>query len=168
MQKKIFERPNACVGVICSRSLPPKNGRSHGVTTGRQNPARRQADRNGGDIVRHAADTKQGNNAGRGEELTTPTSSAMCATCRHRFAEMFFKEFDRDSRFTLSISPQRRRRETAERRAERYAARDEVTAKAKTKRRRRLRGCCRSARQMAKRCRKHGRRRQCCPGCGRR
>lgn len=97
-----------------------------------------------------------------------PTSCAMCATCRHRFAEMFFKEFDRDSRFTLSISPQRRRRETAERRAERYAARDEVTAKAKTKRRRRLPGCCRSARQMAKRCRKQGRRRQCCPGCGRR
>lgn len=57
------------MGVICSRSLPPKNGRFHGVTAGRQNPARQQADRNGGDIVRHAADTKQGNSAGRGEEL---------------------------------------------------------------------------------------------------
>lgn len=57
------------MGVICSRSLPPKNGRFHRVTAGRQNPAKWQADRNGGDIVRHAADTKQGNGAGCGERL---------------------------------------------------------------------------------------------------
>lgn len=43
-----------------------------------------------------------------------PTSCAMCATCRYRLAEMFFKEFARNSRFTLSVSPQRRRRETVE------------------------------------------------------
>lgn len=113
--KKIFERPNARVGVICSRSLPSKKW----AVPWRDNRAAKSSETAGGSKRRRYSAAMLPTRS-RGTALDVakgwamPTSCAMCATCRHRFAEMFFKEFVRDSRFTPSVSPQRRKRKTVE------------------------------------------------------
>ena len=156
------------MGVICSRSLPPKNGWSHGVTAGRQNPAKRQADRSGGDIAPPCCQHEAG------ERRWTWRKAGQCrqaALCVRRAAIGLPKCFSRSlSGIHALRTAFRRNDEDAKRlsrRAERYAARDEVAARAKTKRRRRLPRCCRSARQTAKRYRQQDRR-QRRSSCGRR
>lgn len=132
------------MGVICSRSLPPKNGRFHSVTAGRQNPAKRQADRSGGDIAPPCCQHEAG------ERRWTWRKAGQCrqaALCVRRAAIGLPKCFSRSlSGIHALRTAFRRNDEDAKRlsrRAERYAARDEVAARAKTKRRQRLPRCCR-------------------------